>query len=746
MSFGGYLTVCRELKEAGIDLHKNSSVLCYGHTHDRVVEAVKNGEVDVGMVRSDTLEHLANEGKIRLDEFHVIRLPGEHPHSVNLPILHSTRYYPEWPLAKLQHVSETLSKKVAVALLTLPPDSPAALAAHCHGWTVPLNYQTIHDCLKILRFGPYKAAGVFSFQDVFKRYWHVPMFGVIFLLVAFAVAVYVSRINRRLQYAIDVQNHEITERKLVESTLHQSEVKLRNIVETSSDWIWEMNEKGVYTYISPRVHEILGYTPEEMLGKTPFDYMMPEEDERVSGLFGTIAASQKAFKFLENTHLHKDGHPVFLETSGSPLFDQNGKHYGYHGIDRDVTERKQKEAKLLNATTQIEQLFSANPLILISMDENGRIRHWNPAAEKLLSIPASQAIGQIFTQCAIPWEWTHVLKNFRDILLRDKPIQISNIHFKHPDKIDGILNILITLIPTDTPDTSKYLLVGTDITERALLETQLLQAQKLESIGQLSAGIAHELNTPIQYVGDNLRFLQDSFGYLFRLLEEVRHCIDSSKNKSLSSEQITKIRQIAEDIDLEYLLKEMPSAILQSLEGVERTSSIVRAMKGFSHPDSSQDMTPTDINQGIMNTVTVARAEWKYVAELETHLDPQLPLVSCLPGEINQVILNIIINAAHAIAEVVGEQPEVKGKITIATLSNNDHAEILISNTGKDIPPEIQHKLFDPFFTTKKVGLGTGQGLAISHSIIVEKHKGAIRFETGSGKGTTFMIQLPLKT
>ena len=194
---------------------------------------------------------------------------------------------------------------------------------------------------------------------------------------------------------------------------------------------------------------------------------------------------------------------------------------------------------------------------------------------------------------------------------------------------------------------------------------------------------------------------------------------------------------------MEYLTEEIPSAIEQSLEGLGRVTKIVKAMKEFSHPDK-EDKTPTDINKAVESTVTVARNEWKYVSEVEMDLNPDLPLVTCRPGEINQVVLNILVNAAHAIGEKLGSDSTEKGLITVKTLADEGWAHIDISDTGGGIPDEIKRRVFDPFFTTKAVGKGTGQGLSIAHSVIVNKHGGRLDFESEMGKGTKFRISLPI--
>jgi|SRR5579871_1591528 len=269
-----------------------------------------------------------------------------------------------------------------------------------------------------------------------------------------------------------------------------------------------------------------------------------------------------------------------------------------------------------------------------------------------------------------------------------------------------------------------------DVTERRQQERQRAQAQRLESIGQLAAGIAHEINTPIQYIGDNAAFLDSAFGDLFNLL--------GSPNPEVKSDHCDDPAE-----ELRYLRGEIPKAIEQISEGVGQVARIVRAMKDFSHP-GPLDKVPVDINHAIESTILVSKNEWKYVAEVSTDLDPELPPLPCVAGEINQVILNLIVNAAHAISEVRRDDG-AKGSIRISTHHSDDCVEILVSDTGCGIPRAIQSKVFDPFFTTKPVGKGTGQGLSIAHALIVQKYHGEIRFESEPGRGTTFVIHLPLE-
>ncbi len=286
-----------------------------------------------------------------------------------------------------------------------------------------------------------------------------------------------------------------------------------------------------------------------------------------------------------------------------------------------------------------------------------------------------------------------------------------------------------------------------DITQRKLLETQLQQAQKLESIGQLAAGIAHEINTPTQYIGDNVRFLQEAFEELRPVLKACQELIcqpDPGFRKSESLQQATnQLEKLVQNLDWDYLLQEVPQALLQALEGVQRVANIVRSMKEISHP--GQQRQAADINRLVEASLTVSRNEWKYVADVETQFDPNLPMVLCVPGECNQVFLNLIVNAAHAIADKHATQPGTKGRITIRTRQDADWVEIQIQDTGTGIAPENRSRIFDPFCTTKPVGRGTGQGLAIARTIIVKNHGGEISFESELGRGTTFIVRLPIR-
>ena len=279
--------------------------------------------------------------------------------------------------------------------------------------------------------------------------------------------------------------------------------------------------------------------------------------------------------------------------------------------------------------------------------------------------------------------------------------------------------------------------------ERQMLEVQLRQSQKLEAVGQLASGIAHEINTPIQYVADNTIFIRDSFESIQHILDNHVDLLNHARGGSPTPEMITRAQESLKKADLSYLSEQIPAAIRETLEGVDRVTKIVRAMKEFSHP-GNKDKSAADLNHAIEVTATVARNEWKYIAELTLDLDRSLPPVPCFIGEFNQCILNLIVNASHAIADVVREKPGSKGMITVRTCRDGDFVEVRVTDTGTGIPDAVRPHIFEPFFTTKGVGKGTGQGLSLVYGTIVKRHGGTVSFETGAGRGTTFILRLPV--
>jgi PAS domain S-box-containing protein len=426
-------------------------------------------------------------------------------------------------------------------------------------------------------------------------------------------------------------------------------------------------------------------------------------------------------------------------------------------LDRGITERtselrnslvrlEEAQIYLRNALEENEQLISAISSILIAIDGSGVITKWNEIAEKTFGVKRSDAVGKHFQDCGIQWDSDQETARIQEVFsqVQDEPVRLDDVRFTRFDGKDRVLGLSLSPLRKIDNDGARqgYLLVGADITDRRILEAQLRQAQRLESVGQLAAGIAHEINTPTQFIGDNVRFLDESFRDLEKLLKQHSLLLATKHVGPVPAELIQKIEATAQEVDLEYLLQEIPRAIFQSLEGIKRVADIVRSMKEFAHPGTTEKVA-VDLREAIESTIEVTKHEWKYVAEMITEFDPTLPKVSCLVGELNQVIVNLIVNAAHSISDVIKQESDAKGLITITTRNDDGSVEIRVSDTGTGIPEAIRSKIFDPFFTTKEVGKGTGQGLAIAHAV-VEKHGGSIAIETEVGRGTTFILRLPI--
>lgn len=395
-------------------------------------------------------------------------------------------------------------------------------------------------------------------------------------------------------------------------------------------------------------------------------------------------------------------------------------------LEGDIIERKRAEAALRASEERYRQLFEANPHPMWVYDaETSRFLAVNDVAVWQYGYSREQFLGMTIKDI-IPKE---EIGHWRPVAGESERLT------RHRLASGEVLQVEVAANPIEFGGRAAWLVLALDVTEQKQLEEQLKQAQKLESIGQLAAGIAHEINTPIQYIGDNTNFLGNAFHDLRRVFAQYQ---SAAKNP----DGLADAEKAAEEADLAYLVNEVPRAIDQTLEGVRHVARIVKAMKEFAHP-GTDEKTAVDLNHAIQNVITVSRNEWKYLAEIVTDLDSNLPPVLGLPGELNQVFLNLLINAVHAI-QAVGSGHDKKGVITLTTRRIGAAVEVRVADTGCGIPESIHRRIFDPFFTTKPVGQGTGQGLAIAHAVVVTRHSGGITFESQVGRGSTFIVRLPI--
>jgi signal transduction histidine kinase/sensor domain CHASE-containing protein len=409
--------------------------------------------------------------------------------------------------------------------------------------------------------------------------------------------------------------------------------------------------------------------------------------------------------------------------------------------DARAAERRQAEREARDEEKKLQTILSGIKAATFTIDARTfTIQDMNRMAEKLFRVCAKDWIGKPHADL--------LGRNLRPLDSAGGAVRpghgrveaVAGGEFLLSRPGGALVPLSRTVLSTSDTGGQYIIEVLFDISEKKSLERQLGLSQKLEAVGQLASGIAHEINTPIQYIGGNLGFLKEAFEGIMDVHARFEALVRHVRQGLPADEPLAELDLAREKIHYESLLAEIPGSITDSISGVERVAGIVGAMKKFSHPDAGGKRL-VDVNKAIEATLTISRNEWKYDSEMRSELDPGLPLVHCSPGDFNQVLLNVVVNAAHAVSERF-HGTGVKGLITVSTVHENGVVAIRVADTGVGIPPENLDRIFDPFFTTKEVGKGTGQGLAIVHSI-VEKHGGFITIESEPGQGTAFTIRLP---
>mgnify|MGYP001181000754 CR=1 FL=1 len=515
------------------------------------------------------------------------------------------------------------------------------------------------------------------------------------------------------------------------------------IVERTSDIVFVLDSEATILWCNRAIESVLGYRREELIGCSGLELLSVK----------SLLPTRETWRRLERrelTHARglmalrtKDGQEVVLDTVVWYV-ERDGEVVGFHGIARDVTETRLLRRQLRDAYEELATVIDSLNSVLIAVDETDRVRLWNRAAQDVFGFQRDWVRGQeIPLEAMVDGQAEAFRRALAAAHQEGRTTRLDDVRYRRPNGELGVLGV--TVVPCRWPEgEAGAVITAADVTERRLLERELARAQKLEGIGQLAAGIAHEINTPTQFVGDNLRFLQEATSGLSTIARLGRELVQAARNGTLEPALLERFEAAWEEADVDFLLEEAPQAVSQGLEGVARVTKIVQAMRDFAHPGSADEKVPLDLNKAIESTVTVARNEWKYHAELELDLDPSLPPVPVIPSDFNQVVLNLVVNAAHAVSDAVGDSGR-KGKITVRSRLRGRWAEVRVEDTGCGIPEDIRDRIFDPFFTTKPPGRGTGQGLAICHTAVVERHGGSITVESEVGKGTTFIVRLPVE-
>ena len=555
----------------------------------------------------------------------------------------------------------------------------------------------------------------------------------------FPATVLLSSLEIGGQKVLQATVRDITALKQVEASLRLK----TSALDAAANGIVITDRTGHIVWVNPAFSKLTGYSAAEAVGQAASLLKSGRHEPGFYAAMWRTILSGKVW-FGELTNRRKDGSLYCEEMTITPILDSAGRVSNFIAVKQDITQRTQYQEALAHEHYQLQTLMDNLPDCIYFKDTQSRfVRvNWAQAAFCGFRSP-EESLGKTDAECfPLPFA-EQTLAEEQRLYATGEPI-IDKVQVLKTASGESIW-ISATKVPIRDAAGQVNGLVGVsrNVTERQTMEAQLRQAQKLEAVGQLAAGIAHEINTPTQYVGDNTRFLQDSFQSLVELLRNHQTLLQARPDHPAGPKFLAQAQEHLAAIDLDYLLTQIPAAISQTLEGIERITKIVRAMKEFSHP-GGKEKTFADLNHAIETTVTVARNEWKYVAEMALDLDPQLPLVPCFLGDFNQAVLNLVVNAAHAISEVAGQKSGAKGRINVATRHLGDGVEIRVSDTGAGISEHLRPRIFEPFFTTKPVGKGTGQGLSIVYGAIVKRHGGSVAFESKVGQGTTFILRLPL--
>lgn len=529
----------------------------------------------------------------------------------------------------------------------------------------------------------------------------------------------------------------ITERKHAESALRELQERsatafrsspvAMSITAVSTSRIVEVNKMFLST---------AGFSREELIGRTSDELRLFVDQTDHERLMAQV--HEQGFAYCLRVRLRRKSGDIRDVLVSSQIIQLHGESHLLSTI-ADVTEQQRIEDELRSARAFLDSCINAIADPIFVRDEMRRFVLVNNALCAATGRSKESLLGKEADELFPPEHAAMFRETDLDVLKTGEE-RIDEATLSSPK--DGEMHTIITRKTRYIDSSGQRFLVGVvrDLTERKRLEDELAQARKLEAVGQLASGIAHEINTPTQYVGDGVHFLKEAFEGYRRLAGRYRDAVQGLEEAGGHEAIVREIREMEQDIDLPYLETNVPASFSSCEDGISHISTIVSAMKDFAHPDQREKV-PADLNHALQTTLAIARNEYKYVADVTTDFG-ELPLVHCHAGQLKQVFLNLLVNAAHAIADVVGPHGG-RGAIHIRTSQDGNMVRIDVADTGAGIPVSIRHRIFDPFFTTKEVGKGTGQGLAIARSTVVTKHHGSLTFETEVGKGTTFTIRLP---
>ncbi|MDP3856583.1 MAG: PAS domain S-box protein [Stagnimonas sp.] len=546
--------------------------------------------------------------------------------------------------------------------------------------------------------------------------------------------------------------HDITERREIERALSQNEERFRRVVEATPSGMIMVNQQGQIVLVNSQTEKMFDYRRDQLVGQA-VEVLLPERYRDCHpGYRGNYLSDPTARAMCGVRELlgrRRDGSEFPVEIGISPIDGSEGLMVLSSVVD--ITQRRQAERELRASEARLHTIVeNLNEGVVVS-SLDGQLLHFNKAATEMHGFDRPEEGLQALGRFPDDFELSSMDGSVWSLdqwplarLLRGEALANLEVRVRRYDGHIGmrVFSYSGTRVKDDEGRPILAVLTISDVTERKRAEAERQQTQKLESVGRLAAGIAHEINSPVQFVNDCCHFVRDGLKDLDGLVAGYRRTLEALAAGSLDAKAaLEAIRREEQQADLSYLLENLPGAMDRSLEGLQRVSTIVRSMKDFAHPDQ-KEQSHADLNRAISSTLVIARNEYKYVADLHTELG-ELPLVPCYLGDLNQAVLNLVVNSAHAIEERV-RGGDSKGLITVRTYQQGDEAVIEVEDNGGGIPEKIRDRIFDPFFTTKGIGKGTGQGLAITRSVVVDKHHGRLELKSCVGQGTTFTLRLPL--
>lgn len=562
------------------------------------------------------------------------------------------------------------------------------------------------------------------------------------LALATAAAVVAAR-SARTSRALAGRAVEADARAAVaESALREERQDHAALLDGMGDAVCVLDADGAIRSVNGHAQRLFGHGAANVVGRNIVDIVSgnwPSQKERRRPLLAlreAIAEGRRA-AFDDARFVGEGGSWMPVSYVLEPLV-LGGRSRGAVLIVRDQRERKRVEAALLENEARFRAIFESAAVGMARIELDGRLAECNRALEEMLGYTAAdlRARGIRFSD---PSDGARMTAVVADLAAGREMHHRSERRFEHQSGAHVWLDVTMNVVRDARGAPSFAICVIQNTTERKQLELTLRHAQKLESVGRLAAGIAHEINTPIQFIGDNVHFLREAFAGLCDYAGRARAMVERAAVDDRAREELGELESLA---DVDYLRSDVPRAIEQTLDGIGRVAAIVRAMRTFSHPDRTEEQAPADLAVALTSAITVAGSEIRRVADVETRF-AELPPVTCWIGDLNQVFLNLLVNAAHAIGEACAASG-ARGKIRVETYADDRSVTVAIADTGPGIAEHLRQRVFEPFFTTKEVGRGTGQGLALAHAIVVDKHGGSLTYETKMGVGTTFFVRVPL--